>query len=47
MTGFSLSGDDEPLLYSWFAEDYETSDFLCQVVERQKAEEVLMVSAWG
>jgi hypothetical protein len=32
--------------YSWFAEDYETSDFLCQAVERQKAEEVLMVSAW-
>jgi hypothetical protein len=36
MTGFSLSGDDEPLLYSWFAEDYETSDLLCQAVERQK-----------
>ena len=47
MTGFSLSGDDESLLYSWFAEGYETSDFLCQAVERQKAEEVLMVSAWG
>ena len=42
MTGFSLSGDDESLLYSWFAEDYETSDFLCQAVERQKAEEVLI-----
>jgi hypothetical protein len=47
MTGFSLSGDHEPLLYSWSAEDYGTSGFLCQAVERQKAEEVLMVSAWG
>src|SRR5262245_13898659 len=47
MTGFSLSGDDKSLLCSWFAEDYETSDFLCQAVERQKAEEVLMVSALG
>jgi hypothetical protein len=45
MTGTSLSGDDEPLLFSWFAEDYETSDFLCQAVESQKAEEVLIVSA--
>jgi hypothetical protein len=47
MAGSSLSGDDESLLYSWFAADYETSDFLCQAVEGQKAEEVLMVSAWG
>ena len=47
MTGFSLSGDDESLLYSWFAEDYEASGFLCQAAERQKADEVLMASAWG
>jgi hypothetical protein len=47
MAGLSLSGDDESLLYSWFAEDYETSGFLCQAVERQKAEEILMVSALG
>jgi len=40
----ALSGDDESLLYSWFAEDYETSGFLCQAGERQKAQEVLMVS---
>ncbi|MEO7569749.1 MAG: hypothetical protein ABIT16_08780 [Croceibacterium sp.] len=37
MTGFSLSGDDVSLIYSWFAEDYGTSDLLCQAVERQKA----------
>jgi len=45
MAGFFLSGDDESLLYPGFAEDYETSDFLCQAVELQKAEEILMVSA--
>src|SRR3569833_1679692 len=35
MTGIFLPGDDETLIFS-FAADYETSDLLCQAVERQR-----------
>ncbi len=44
MTGLSLSGDDESLLFPWFAKDNETVALLCQAVERQKAEKAVMVS---